>query len=157
MLALRTLQRFPCASSSASGSSQLRTFADVAVKRLVRGTNITLEERAALRAARKDRAVRAFEQQKAEGGGGTSGATGLGGSASSTPSGATPRTLPKYFWYLSVSVPAALLVWGYNDENSPPAKVSKMIGLTDFIRPFADEIAKPSHNKLLPDWSQVCK
>jgi hypothetical protein len=54
-----------------------------------------------------------------------------------------------------VAVPATLLVWGSSDENSPPAKFSEMIGLTGFIRSFTDEIAKPSHNKLLPDWSQV--
>jgi hypothetical protein len=30
-----------------------------------------------------------------------------------------------------------------------------MIGLTGLIRGYADHLAKPSFDKLLPDWSQV--
>ena len=41
------------------------------------------------------------------------------------------------------------------DPDSPPAKFSELIGLTGLIKSFTDEIAKPSHEKLLPDWSQV--
>jgi hypothetical protein len=61
----------------------------------------------------------------------------------------------KWVWYAAVGVPTALLIWGLSDENSPPAKFTEMIGLTGFIHSFTDEIAKPSHEKLLPDWSQV--
>jgi hypothetical protein len=61
----------------------------------------------------------------------------------------------KWIWYAAVGVPSALLIWGLSDENSPPAKFTEMIGLTGFIHSFTDEIAKPSHEKLLPDWSQV--
>jgi hypothetical protein len=42
-----------------------------------------------------------------------------------------------------------------NDENSPPAKFSELIGLSRLIRNFSEDFAKPSHDKLLPDWSQV--
>jgi hypothetical protein len=37
------------------------------------------------------------------------------------------------------------------DENSPPAQLSRLIGLTDKF----DEFAKPTRTKLLPDWNQV--
>jgi hypothetical protein len=61
----------------------------------------------------------------------------------------------RYVWYLSVIVPVGLFTWAYNDENSPPAKISKWCGLTGLISGYAAEINKPSHEKLLPDWSQV--
>jgi hypothetical protein len=54
-----------------------------------------------------------------------------------------------------VGVPSAILIWGFSDENSPPAQFSRMVGLTDFIGRYTEEIARPSHTKLLPDWSQV--
>lgn len=124
----------------------VRNFADAATTNLarpVRGSSISLQERAALRAARKERATKMLEQQKTETSGGTQGSS-LSNLARS-----------HYFWHVCVGVPSALLVWGFADENSLPAKFCRMIGLTDFIRSYTEEIAKPSHNKLLPDWSQV--
>lgn len=61
----------------------------------------------------------------------------------------------KYIWYAAVGVPTALLIWGFGDPDSPPARLSRWTGLTGFVRSYTDEIAKPSHDKLLPDWSQV--
>jgi hypothetical protein len=114
-------------------------------QRTARGT-ITLAERAALRAARKERATKFMaEQQK------TTDAPG-GGSGGST---RTNLATSHYIWYLSVGIPAGLLIWGFNDENSPPAQFCRVTGITDFVRSYTDVIAQPAHNKLLPDWSQV--
>lgn len=119
-------------------------------------TAVSVEERAALRAARKERATRLLQQQQAgESGGEAAGAT--AGSVSSTGAASTSRSLAwsRWVWYLGLGVPTVLLVWGFQDENSPPAKFSRMIGLTDFIAGYTDQLAKPSFDKLLPDWSQV--
>ena len=110
---------------------------------------ISSQERAALRAARRERAALVLQQQQKQAG---------DASVSSSGSIATKRFLAsRWIWYAAVGVPSALLVWGLSDENSPPAKLSEMIGLTGMIRHYTDEIAKPSHDKLLPDWSQVRK
>lgn len=107
---------------------------------------ISRQERAALRASRRERAAQLLQQQQA----------GAAAASASSGSVATRRFMAsRWIWYAAVGVPSALLVWGFSDENSPPAKFSEMIGLTGFIRSYTDEIAKPSHDKLLPDWSQV--
>ena len=121
--------------------------ADVASvpKRPVRKA-VSLEEREALRQARRERAAKAMEQE------GQGSATG-GGS-----SGASSVLSPKrsaWLWYAGIGVPTVMLAWGIGDENSPPAKLSEMIGLTALIQSFSEDFAKPSHDKLLPDWSQV--
>lgn len=129
---------------SASLAHSARNFADSAAaaaptRSVRRGTGVTPLQRAALRAARKEPANLRLEQQKAQLAGGSR----------------TNLAMSRYIWYLSVGLPSALLVWGFSDENSPPAQFCRMIGLTSFVRSYTDEIAKPSHNKLLPDWSQV--
>jgi hypothetical protein len=111
---------------------------------------VTKEERAALRAARRERAAEMLQKEK-QGAGVAGEASATGGAGSSTKQFLASR----YIWYLSVGVPSVLLAWGLSDENSPPAKFSQLIGLSGLIESFTDEIAKPSHNKLLPDWSQV--
>lgn len=122
----------------------VRRFADV-----VRPTNpVTKEERIVLRAARKERAAQVLQKAK--------GIEGEAAAASSSSSSSANSFLSsKYMWYASVGVPSALLIWGFSDPNSPPAKFCKMIGLTGFVESYTNEIAKPSHDKLLPDWSQV--
>jgi hypothetical protein len=124
------------------------------------GRPVTREERLTLRAGRKQRAAQFLQQAKnLEGGAGTAGAASASATAAGTSStgASTGRGLmsSKYVWYASVGIPSALLIWGFSDGNSPPAKFSQWIGLTGFIRSYTDEIAKPSHDKLLPDWSQV--
>jgi hypothetical protein len=106
---------------------------------------VTMEERAALRAARKERATRTLQQLQG------------GESASSTTNsgGAGYLDWSRWVWYLGVAIPTGLLVWGFQDENSPPAKFTKWIGLTDFVASYSDDFAKPSFDKLLPDWAQV--
>ena len=54
-------------------------------------------------------------------------------------------------WYAAVLIPTAIIGWGVYDEESPPAKFSKYIGLSDQF----DAFAKPARTKLLPDWSSV--
>ncbi|KAL3907241.1 MAG: hypothetical protein SGILL_008951, partial [Bacillariaceae sp.] len=122
----------------------VRRFADV-----VRPTNpVTKEERIVLRAARKERAAQVLQKAK--------GIEGEAAAASSSSSSSANSFLSsKYMWYASVGVPSALLIWGFSDPNSPPAKFCKMIGLTGFVESYTNEIAKPSHDKLLPDWSQM--
>jgi len=107
---------------------------------------VTQKERAALRAARKERAAQLLKKSK--------GGEGESAGASSTSSKAAIFS-NKYFWYASVCVPSALLIWGFSDSDSPPAKFCDLIGLSGFVQKYTDQIAKPSYEKLLPDWSQM--
>jgi hypothetical protein len=149
---------FRTATTSASSSSIQRT--------------ITLEERAQMRAARKERATRVLHQQQAAQGvdGGMSGAgvakegvaassirSGSGAGSSTTASTSSPSSLAmsRWIWSLGLGIPTGLLVWGIGDDTSPPARFSKFIGLTGLIHGYADHLARPSFDKLLPDWSQV--
>lgn len=121
--------------------------ADVAAapKRPIRRV-VSPEEREALRQARRERAARVLEQE------------GQGSSAAGGSSGASSVLSPKHsawVWYVGIGLPTAVLAWGIGDENSPPAKLSEMIGLTSLIQSLSEDFAKPSHDKLLPDWSQV--
>lgn len=132
-----------------------RCFASSAVTaaRPVRRTNVSPAERAALRAARKERASKVLEQQQQQQHlqqqtANSTAAAGVGTTR-------TNMAMSRYIWYLSVGVPSILLAWGFSDENSPPAKLSRAVGLTGYIRSYTDEIAKPAHTKLLPDWAHV--
>eukprot|EP00533_Pseudo-nitzschia_delicatissima_P005999 CAMPEP_0116104362 /NCGR_PEP_ID=MMETSP0327-20121206/14410_1 /TAXON_ID=44447 /ORGANISM="Pseudo-nitzschia delicatissima, Strain B596" /LENGTH=425 /DNA_ID=CAMNT_0003596599 /DNA_START=156 /DNA_END=1433 /DNA_ORIENTATION=- len=98
---------------------------------------VTAAERIALRAARKERASKLLN---------------LNASSEAKSRGFVGN---KYFWYASFIVPSGILVWGLTDENSPPAQFADLIGLTGFLSTYIDDIAKPSHEKLLPDWSQM--
>jgi hypothetical protein len=90
-----------------------------------------------------------------------SGSGGAGASASSTNDApkqvvqAVGMNASRIMWPLAIGVPTLFLAWGYNDENSPPAKLSNAIGLTDLIGSVTDVYARPSHEKLLPDWNDV--
>lgn len=108
---------------------------------------VSPQEREALRAARKEQAAKVLKQQ--------SGGESLGSHKTSSAVALSSKH-SRWVWYIGVSFPTALLVWGFNDENSPPAKLSRVLGLTALIQNFSEDFAKPSHDKLLPDWSQVC-
>eukprot|EP00529_Nitzschia_sp_RCC80_P021548 CAMPEP_0113498192 /NCGR_PEP_ID=MMETSP0014_2-20120614/31026_1 /TAXON_ID=2857 /ORGANISM="Nitzschia sp." /LENGTH=415 /DNA_ID=CAMNT_0000392169 /DNA_START=171 /DNA_END=1414 /DNA_ORIENTATION=+ /assembly_acc=CAM_ASM_000159 len=107
-------------------------------------TPLSKKERTALRAARRERATQVIAEAKGE-----------TASASSSSSSSPSSINAKYIWYASVFVPSALLVWGFSDPNSPPAKLCDLLGITGLVSSYTDEIAKPSHDKLLPDWSQM--
>jgi len=118
-------------------------------KIFVRPTNpVSKQERVILRASRKERASKFLQQSKS----GKGGKTGVSSSSSSSTSSYISN---KYFWYSSVAIPSALLIWGFSDSDSPPAKFCDLIGLSGFIHQYTEEIAKPAHEKLLPDWSQM--
>ena len=99
-------------------------------------------ERLALRQARKERATQVLQAQQ-------------GGSSSAGSSNKRTLQFSRWVWYLSVGLPTGLLVWGLNEKDSPPAQLAHAIGLTDFVQQYTDQVAKPAHEKLLPDWSQV--
>jgi hypothetical protein len=125
-------------------------------------TPLPKEERVVLRAQRKERAAQFIQQAKGVDGGGSGASASSGAATASSKSSSTDAVArglmsSKYIWYASIGIPSILLVWGFSDSDSPPAKLSKFIGLTGFIKKYTDEIAKPSHDKLLPDWSQVCR
>ena len=144
--------------SNPCSRAAIRRFASTA--RPVRRTNVSPAERAALRATRKEQASKVMEQQQlkqtsaAAPGGGASAAVAAQGAAESGGT-RTNMAFSRYIWYLSVGVPSILLAWGFSDENSPPAKLCRNVGLTGYIRSYTDEIAKPAHTKLLPDWAHV--
>lgn len=109
--------------------------------------NVSKEERVALREARRERANKFIQEQ-----------AGVEGSGDAASSGASKRILAsKWSIYAAVGIPSALLAWGVSDANSPPAHFSRLIGLTGLIESWTDEYVKPAHDKLLPDWSQVCQ
>lgn len=133
-----------------------------------RPTSITKQERGALRAARKEQASRLLQQQQTGGGGAGASNTATAAATTTAAAGgvaasptATAANRPsmlmssRWMWYLGLGIPTGLLIWGLNDPDSPPAKLSDMIGLTSFISSYTDQIARPSHEKLLPDWSQM--
>ena len=109
---------------------------------------VSKEERKALRAARRERAAQILQAQQQQGGAAASSSSSAGSSSSTI-------FANKYTWYAAVGIPSALLIWGFSDENSPPAKVAEFIGLTGLIHSFSEDFAKPTYDKLLPDWSQV--
>ena len=120
--------------------------------------NVSLEERAQLRAARKERATRLLQQQQQQTATEGTAAAPVGSStAAAAASSSKPPSLAwsRWIWYLGLGIPTGLLVWGFQDEASPPAKLAKFIGLTGLIQGYTDQLAKPSYDKLLPDWSQV--
>lgn len=112
---------------------------------------VTKEERTMRRAARKERAS-AFLLNR--GAGQADAATANGGEAVAT--GAASSSGPSFDstrmgWYAAVIIPTALIGWGIVDDNSPMAKLSRMVGLADAM----EEYAIPSRTKLLPDWNQI--
>ena len=127
-------------------SRSIRRFSDAAVKPVRKP--VSMEERAANRAARKERASRLIAQARGTPVQDASGATAV-------PAAGRSVVATRWMWRLGVAVPAGLLIWGYNDENSPPAKLSDAIGLTDWISSYTNQFAQPAHDKLLPDWSEV--
>lgn len=136
MLALRIAARD--STRSLRLATTRRRFADVPAP--VR-KQVTVEERAALRKARRERLQKE--------------ATAEGEAPAATAQISAARV--RWVWYASVILPAGLFAWAYNDENSPPAKFAAMIGLTGFITSYTDELSKPAHEKLLPDWNQVSR
>ena len=62
---------------------------------------------------------------------------------------------PRVVYGVGLGLPTILLFWGIYDEDSPPAKFSRAIGLTAKISSVTDEFARPAREKLIPDWSQV--
>lgn len=132
------------ASSRRAAVLSARRFSDGGVVRRAVG----LEERAALRAARKERAQKMLQKE-------SSTAHTATATANTVASPQISASTTRYMWYASVLVPAGLLAWALNDPESPPAQLSRMIGLTQMITGVTSEIAKPAHEKLLPDWSQV--
>jgi hypothetical protein len=144
MIASSTLLRW-------AGRSQLyrssRRFSDAASPPVRR--SVSMEERAAHRAARKERSQKLLAQAR--------GAPAEGEAATSTGASLPGASIlsTRWVWYLGVAVPVGVLVWGYNDQKSPPAKFSRAIGLTDLLSSWTEDFAKPAHDKLLPDWDQV--
>lgn len=112
---------------------------------------VTKEERAARRAARKERANAFINTGTAEGE--SIAATTTAGKQAQKTSMASSSSfdVTRLGWYAAVILPTAFIGWGIADEDSPPAKLAKMIGLTDKI----EEFAQPARTKLLPDWNQI--
>ncbi|KAL7579690.1 hypothetical protein ACA910_021836 [Epithemia clementina (nom. ined.)] len=136
--------------------------------RPLRRTSVSKEERDALRKARKEQAAQVLQEQQQTASTGASTPAAAAAASSSTgaakssttssPSSSLTMTIYRMGWWLYVGglgIPTALLIWGWNDETSPPAQVAKWTGLSQLVKNFADELSKPSHDKLLPDWSQM--
>lgn len=133
-----------------------RLFSDATKQQRPVRRAVSEEERASLRAARKERATQTLQQITGDGAAAAASAKSAGSASGGGVDSALSRALgSRWIWYAGVGLPAGILVWLFSDENSPPAKACRWIGLTKFISGYTDQIAKPSHAKLLPDWSQV--
>lgn len=135
---------FSLAARSQAYRGVVRRFSDAVAKPVRK--SVSMEERAANRAARKERASKFLAQARG---------TPLQDGSASIPAAGRSMLASRWVWYAGVAVPAGLIFWGYNDETSPPSRFSEAIGLTDWISGWTDQFAQPSHEKLLPDWSQM--
>ena len=133
---------------SSKGSTTTTTKAQVPKRKIV-----SPAEREALRAARREQGIQALAQAQASGSG--SGASTAAAAASKTTGKSSTPVDPRLFWGLGLGVPTILLGWGIADEDSPPAKFARMVGLTDVIDNAALDFKKPSRESLLPDWGMV--
>lgn len=118
---------------------KIRSFSDAAAPAR---RKVSPEERVALRAARKERATQFLQAQ------------GQSPSTSASSSNTSLR-FSRWMWYAGVGIPSGLIAWGIGDADSPPGKFSEAIGFSAMVQELIDPLAKPSHEKLLPDWSQV--
>ena len=153
------LSRASCvAARTAACAAARRNLSAVPVRK-----EVSKAERGQLRAARRERAA-AFLQSQAGGGTATAAAAagGEAGAASaaaakgaSSSSGGGLMLGPRVVYGVGLGLPTILLFWGIYDEDSPPAKFSRAIGLTSKISSVTDEFARPAREKLIPDWSQV--
>jgi hypothetical protein len=117
--------------------------------------NISREERAALRQARKQQAAQSMESETVGASSSSSPTASSANTATAAAAAAGPIKKPmdsRIVFGLGLGVPTILLAWGIGDENSPPAQVAKMIGLTGLIENFSEQFAKPHKEKLLPNW-----
>jgi len=105
-------------------------------------SNITAAERAQLRAARKERATELLSGVQQS-------------NAPATTKATVSAHTGRYYWYVGFGLPTCLLAWGIYDNQSPPAQLAKMAGITDWIHSVSDEFARPAHPKLLPDWNDM--
>ena len=124
---------------------------------------VSQEERAALRASRKERAnafiggigpATAVEgAEEIASGEIAAGSTATAGAAQKMTAASSGPTFDasRLGWYAAVIIPTAFIGWGIMDKNSPPGKLSQLIGLTSVL----EEYAKPARTKLLPDWNQI--
>ena len=153
------LSRASCfAVRTAAGAATRRNLSAAPVRK-----EVSKAERAHLRAARRERAAAFLQSQE---GGATAGAAAAGGEAgaasaaaakgASSSSGGGLMLGPRVVYGVGLGLPTVLLFWGIYDEDSPPAKFSRAIGLTAKISSVTDEFARPAREKLIPDWSQVC-
>ena len=152
---INVIRKHPSLSIKKFGSSNGTATSNVQQQYPIRNIGITVSERAALRAARKERATKFIAEQQQHQNTSTTTLSSSSNRGSSSSGRSTTLATSHYIWYLSIGIPTGLLVWGMNDEHSPPAQFCEMIGITQFIKQYTDEISQPVYDKLLPDWSQV--
>mmetsp|Transcript_18695 Transcript_18695/g.24280 ORF Transcript_18695/g.24280 Transcript_18695/m.24280 type:complete len:422 (+) Transcript_18695:196-1461(+) len=142
VMATNGLRRF----MSSGGSGSLTPANKIQAARMAQRGNVTKEQRAALRAARKEKA-QAFRKDQ-DGSSAAEGSGGFGGKQKMTPiSGSNAKLL----WYAGAGIPTLLIAWGVWDNESPPAKLAYMLGL----KKFQDTFYVPPTNKLLPNWEDM--
>jgi len=139
---------------------------------------VSKEERAKLRASRRARAAVTMKEAQGQAGNNvtanattsTSTSASTTGTSTGTATVSATATSPKpsptssnlsaqntrLLIYSGITIPSLMIGWAiYDPEESPPGKLFSYIGVTQAIQSFWDEFAKPSHPKLLPDWSQM--
>ena len=154
---LTMLSRASCfAARTAAGAATRRNLSAAPVRK-----EVSKAERAQLRVARRERAA-AFLQSQEGGAAAAAGSDAGAASAAAAAKGASSSSGgglmlgPRVVYGVGLGLPTVLLFWGIYDEDSPPAKFSRAIGLTAKISSVTDEFARPAREKLIPDWSQVC-
>jgi hypothetical protein len=145
---LGTCYSFPfMTSSSFRLLSYTRTLTAQAKATVAPRRTVSPVERTQLRLARKQQADATLRQAQQQ---------------ETTANATTPTTTStqkpwdsRIVYGLGVGLPTFFLSWAIYDDQSPPAQLAQTLGITTFIQNIAQDFAKPSRPKLLPDWSQV--
>lgn len=110
---------------------------------------VSPEQRATLRQVRKERSIAQSQQAQSQ----QSQSSSSSASSSSSPkSGSSSKPFnPNVVYGLGLAIPTLILAWGVYDHESPPAKFASFLGFDEVF----DSFAKPTYDKLLPNWNDV--
>ena len=123
--------------------------------RIAERGKVTMEQRAALRAARKDQAAQVISKETSTANQAASASSSSSSSSLSSAGTSFSASTVRMLWYAGAGVPTLLLAWGIYDSESLPAKFAEFIGITSVIKGFTKQYTDPISTKLVPDWSQM--
>ncbi len=112
---------------------------------------VSPEQRAALRQARKERSIAQSQQAQSQSSSSSSSSSAASSSSSLKTTSSSKPFNPTVVYGLGLAIPTLILAWGVYDHESPPAKFASFLGFDEVF----DSFAKPTYDKLLPNWNDV--